>query len=140
MLINIKNGDIILSEFLIINKNIKKQDFIISELSKYIFRKTENIDSTYFLKPLLIKDKYYIISIYFNSCDKISFINLSYCKDDKIPNWKNWKLDDEINKKHINDLFLKEILGEPPYCYSWGEISSNFNKQSSTSYITISYF
>lgn len=140
MLINIKNGDIILSECLIIKTNIKRQDLLVSGLSKYIFKKIENIDSTYFLEPLLIKDKYYMISISFNAYDKISFINLSYCKDKSIPSWKNWNLEDEINKKHINDSFLKEFFGEPPYCYSWGEISSNFNKQSSTSYITISYF
>ena len=139
-MLDIDNGNIILNNNIIIKKNMTKKEFLDSELSNKIFNKVENTNSNYYLKPMLISEKYYMVSIYFNQYNKISFINLSYCKNESIPNWKEWNVEEEINKKRINDLFLKDILGEPPYCYNWGEVSSNFNKQSSTSYITISYF
>ena len=58
---------------------------------------------------------------------------------DSLPSWENWSKEEQLKKKDKHDIWLKTNIGKPPYKYSWGEISSNYDPRSGSSMITIRY-
>lgn len=60
--------------------------------------------------------------------------------DGNLASWNNWSESEEQSKKDEHDKWLLRNIGEPPYNYSWGEISSNYDPRSGSSMITIRYY
>lgn len=50
-----------------------------------------------------------------------------------------WTEELEQKRKGIHDSWLRAALGEPPYQYQWGDISSVFDQKSCVSDIILTY-
>lgn len=50
-----------------------------------------------------------------------------------------WTEELEHVRKQVHDDWLHSELGEPPYCYAWGEITSNYDPKGCVSDIILSY-
>lgn len=137
---NIKNGNISLNNNFIIKKGLTKNEFIKSTLFKDVInQQITNGFSYFYLKPQLINNEKFIITLLFNQNDILDFLNISITKNDTVPSWNNWSESLELKKKETHDKWLEKNIGKPPYKYIWGEISSNYDPRSGSSMITISY-
>ena len=54
--------------------------------------------------------------------------------------WEKWSNELEKNNKKMNDEFLLNYLGQPPYNYKWGLIDSYYDSRTSFSVMAIRYF
>ena len=140
VVINPNNGDInINGSSLIIQKGLSKNDFVSSRLFKDVLIQEIHAFSNYYLKPQLIgKDKFMVV-LFFNQKDMIYLVNMSLSDDGNVLSWNNWSEDEAIKIKERHDQWLEDSIGKPPYKYSWGEISSNYDPRSGSSMITIRY-
>lgn len=119
---------------------LTKQEFLQSDLFSEVISQDEDVFSNYYLKPQIIGRDEFIVRVFFNQDDNISAVNMSFTADGKIPSWDNWSEKEEIKIKDKHDSLLKEYLGEPPYKFDWGEITSNYDPRSASSQIIIRYF
>jgi len=62
------------------------------------------------------------------------------------PEWKGstdkWTIDhtqEELKRQKLNEDWLKQLLGEPPYQYYWGEVVTIFDEKSGCSSVIIRY-
>ena len=139
-MIDIKSGNISLNgNSSIIRKGLTKDEFLKSNLAGDILNQQTSTFTNYYLKPQLIGSENFTIVLYFNPNNLIEFMNISLSSDGNIPSWDNWSESDEIKKKDEHDKWLERKIGKPPYKYSWGEISSNYDPRSGSSMITIRY-
>jgi hypothetical protein len=53
--------------------------------------------------------------------------------------WADWSEAKELLKKKWHDDILMQILGVPPYHYSWGEVASAYDPRSASADIAIRY-
>ncbi len=52
---------------------------------------------------------------------------------------QGWNEELELERKRLHDDWLRKELGAPPYCYSWGEISSEYDPRGCVSDIILNY-
>lgn len=50
-----------------------------------------------------------------------------------------WSVDLELQRKALHDRWLQTELGEPPYEYSWGTVTSEFDAKGVVSEIIVNY-
>jgi len=124
-----------------VGRNATRIDFENSKL----YREVSNLQSfsnghyNYRLSPQIIGRKLFGVTIYFLPNDFVSSINFSFLLDGKYANWEEWSEETEMIRKKVNDRWLRECLGNPPYEYSWGGISSEYEPRSGSSSIMIRY-
>lgn len=141
-MINPQNGYLILNNIdLIIRPGITKHEILNSDLAQCIRTQDEyeNGYSNYLLEPQPIGAFLFPIRLYFNPQGILDLIMLFLRIDDEIPSWENWLEQKEMDRKAKHDMRLEECLGKPPYKYSWGSISSNYDPRSASSGIAIHY-
>lgn len=119
--------------------NMKKCDFIESDLYSDVLNEDVDDYSNYYLRPQLIGENKFIVRLYFGLNNNICLVNMSITKDGNIPTWDNWSEQDQLVKKGEHDQWLQKNIGKPPYQYSWGEISSTYDPRSGSSTITFTY-
>ncbi len=117
-----------------------KNEFTNSDLAYDILREDNYGHTRYQLKPQFIWGERWAILLYFNPDQILEMISLGLLDDEKLHSWENWSEEKELQKKAKHDLFLAQNLGDPPYEYWWGEISSQYESRSGSSNITIRYF
>lgn len=52
---------------------------------------------------------------------------------------EEWTAELELERKAKHDAWLRTELGAPPYTYSWGNVSSEFDAKGCTSDIIVTY-
>ena len=138
-MIDIENGNITMdNNSFVIRKGLTKDEFKKSELFKEVLNEQVHTFANYYLKPQLLGEKSFSISLFFDSNGIINFVQISMIKDG-ISTWDNWSEKEEQKRKAEHDQWLKMNIGKTPYKYSWGEISSNYDPRSGSSMITIRY-
>ena len=50
-----------------------------------------------------------------------------------------WTEDHELERKALHDTWLMREIGEPPYCYAWGSIASEYDAKGCVSEIIVTY-
>lgn len=139
-MIDISNGSVFIAEKdTLLEFNLCENVFVESMLFSDVLEKDINVYINYFIKPQKIYNKQFMMRLYFNQMKCLEFLQLFISTDDEIPSWDNWSKEKEINKKAEHDKWLQENLGNPPYKYSWGEITSKYDMRSGSSSITIRY-
>jgi hypothetical protein len=137
---NLTDGDISPTDSNIkIEKGLSKSDFEKSNLRNQVLDYQEYGYTRYYIKPQLIDNDEFIMVLLFNPEGIIEFVQLGLTKNGAIPTWDNYSKDIEIDKKGKHDQWLKRKVGNPPYKFSWGEVSSNYDPRSGSSMITIKY-
>ena len=140
ILINIQNGFIeIANKNFAIKKNLTEEEFIKSSLFSDVLNKDDYGYKRYFIKPQIICNAKFVISLIFNTDGVLYMTNLGLQMNDSLPSWETWSENDEIQKKELNDKWLEKNVGKPPYTYPWGSISSSYDPRSGSSSITIVY-
>ncbi len=138
-MIDVENGNITMdNNSFVIRKGLTKDEFKKSELFEEVLNEQVHTFTNYYLKPQLLGEESFSISLFFDSNEIINFLQISMIKDG-IPSWDNWSEKQEQRRKAEHDQWLKMNIGKPPYKYSWGEISSNYDPRSGSSMITIRY-
>lgn len=138
-MINVNSGNIELDNNFLITKKLGRKEFENSSLFKDVLSQQINTFSSYYLKPQLIGGEKFIVVLFFNQNDMIYLINISILNDGDMPSWENWSEVEELKRKDMHDTWLENNIGKPPYKYSWGEISSNYDPRTGSSMITINY-
>ena len=69
---------------------------------------------------------------------KLAMVQLVEIEDEG-GGWDSWSEQKEIEKKARHDEWLDALLGPPPYRYSWGEITSEFDPRGGFSSIVVRY-
>ena len=139
-MIDIKNGNILLNDnSFIIKKGLTKAEFLKSNLAEDILNQQVSVFTNYYLKPQLIGDEKFTVALYFDQNDLIAFLYISLLSDGNIPSWNNWSESEELKRKDEHDKWLLRKIGDPPYKYLWGEISSIYDVRSGSSIIIIRY-
>jgi len=132
-MINIIDGGIMIHNILV-NAEMRRQVFIQSDLIKYVTKEFDQSYVQYYLQPQRIGNNYFNVNITFTPEGRIMMISMSIY-DGKPPSWEDWSEEKEQKKKIVHDQLLQQALGEPPYNYEWGNISSAFSPQSGSSSI-----
>jgi len=137
---NLVNGDISPTGSNIkIVQGLKKSEFEKSNLGNQVLDYQEYGYTRYYIKPQLIDNDEFLMVLLFNPEGIIEFIELALTINGAIPTWDNYSKDSELDRKDKHDKWLIRKAGNPPYKYSWGEISSNYDPRSGSSMITIKY-
>lgn len=132
------NGGINITENkFVINCKLTKSDFISSILFDEATSKEVNSYTHYYLKPKNIENVKFQINLIFNPNGKILNVFLGIYETDNP--WENWSGSHELKRKELHDKWLEENLGNPPYDYSWGTVSSTYDPRSGSSTITFTY-
>lgn len=132
-------GEIIINNDFVLCKGLSKFDFKRSNIfDSFVEQNSGNYTRYYSTKNHIETDRV-ILSLYFNSIEILEIINISLVINDDIPQWENWTLDNEMNLQDTNEKWLKRLIGNPPYDFSWGSILSKFDARAGSSYIEIRY-
>ncbi|MDR1180757.1 MAG: hypothetical protein LBL13_02100 [Bacteroidales bacterium] len=124
--------------------NLTKQEFISSSLYGDVEREHRNDsnDETYvryYLKPQRIGENRFVLTLIFEPSGMICMALLHMLIDDIPLSWDEWSEAKELERKMKHDELLKNAIGNPPYKYSWGLISSNYDPRSGSSNIALNY-
>ena len=147
-MIDIINGTINVGKGFFVSKGLTKEEFCTSELYKEVISETHTKGVNYCIKPQMIGNVIFSISIQFNIKNMIEIVNLSHSENIEALSWENYSLDNEKIKKAWHDNWLKVNLGDPKfvnahgwitYKYSWGEISSVCDPHTTVSSIVFRY-
>ena len=78
-------------------------------------------------------------SLYFigNCLEQIHF---GFNIDNEPKGWDDWCEEHELKRKSFHDDFLFTELGNAPYEYEWGTVSTYFDQKGGSSSIGIAYF
>ncbi len=137
---NIKNGDLAIQDkSFTIGRGLIKTDFVQSKLYDEVINEKSYGFTFYNLNSQLISNEWFDITLYFNNKDILNLVNISLSNEGDIASWNNWSENEQIKKKDMHDKWLKKNIGNPPYKYDWGEISSSYDPRSGSSMITIKY-
>jgi hypothetical protein len=52
---------------------------------------------------------------------------------------REWAEENELKRKELHDRWLAKKLGRPPYCYAWGNLTSEYDPKGCISDIIVSY-
>jgi hypothetical protein len=69
-----------------------------------------------------------------DSIDRI-FLTMRLPSDDT----KQWSVEHELERKAKHDAWLQNELGRPPYSYSWGSVTSDYDARGCSSEIIVVY-
>jgi hypothetical protein len=69
-----------------------------------------------------------------DSIDRI-FLTMRLPSDDL----KEWSVEQELERKAIHDAWLRDELGQPPYAFSWGSVTSDYDARGCSSEIIVVY-
>ncbi len=140
MMIDLVNGGLALDRnSLIIRKGLTKNEFEKSSLIDEVLNHQSYGFTSYYIRPQLIGNTFFVIVLYFNPQDILDFVNLSLTDSDRVPSWDDWSESRAKQKKEEHDEWLLRNIGKPPYKFPWGEISSTYDPRSGSSKITIKY-
>jgi hypothetical protein len=140
-MINTSSGEITIGNT-IVGPGHSKEDFLASNLYlDILWSKNEGKFYWYFLNPQKLGEYFFIVSLYFNEKGIIVMIGLGLTKDGSIPEWKDWSLENEMERKKLQDRWLLKLIGPPHkgnewyglYEYEWGTIKSRFNERDGSS-------
>ena len=122
-----------------IYSGLTKNEFINSNMYNEVFNQDNNTYTNYYLKPQNIGDCKFSIVVIFDPNNRIFMVKLRMLIDEKIPSWSDWTEENELDMKKRHDKWLEDNIGNPPYNYSWGKISSSYDPRSVSSVITFTY-
>jgi hypothetical protein len=132
------HGGIYLPQYeFVIDCNLTDGDFVSSRLFHDSISKKIN-EYMHYRFITTVDNCEFQFRIIFDPIGKINFMTISVATGEK-SQWKNWSSEREIERKRKNDDWLREQLGNPPYVYSWGEISSSYDPRAGSSHITFHY-
>jgi hypothetical protein len=134
-----KNSGIISINEIAISSKLNKSSFLASKMAEYIESEEIHVYSNYYMKPQDYMDMSVRLILYFDQSDKLDMVNIYLNDSNSEISWKNWSKEKEMKHKLAHDKWLKSELGEPPYCFNWGNVTSSFNSRSGSSSITINY-
>ena len=137
-ILDINNGSLRIGDT-ILGPQFSLDNFIDSKLYGEIIREDKNAFSRYFLKPQPLKEAFWSIALYFNEKRFLSMITMSILDSNNFTSWETWSENAQVDKKAKHDSWLLKSFGPPPYKFRWGEISSQFDPRSASSYITVRY-
>ena len=141
VMIDINVGGIIVNnDNSILSRGLTKKEFEESNLYKEVIRCDEYGYTRYILNPQLIDNDYFAIGLIFNPDNMIEFISINIVYNDNSSRRANWSEERELRRKKEHDKWLLKNIGDPPYEYSWGGISSDYDPRSGSSSITIRYY
>lgn len=137
-MINKSSGIISLDE-IVISPIISKSSFLESKVAEYIENEEIHVYSNYYMMPQDYMEMSVRLILYFDQNDRLDMVNIYLNDPNSEVSWKTWSKEKEMKHKIIHDEWLKSELGEPPYCFKWGNVSSSYNSRSGSSSITIKY-
>lgn len=108
---------------------------------KQMILSEENINgyTNIYISPQQLDNGIFIVRLYFDSQSKLYMVSLYRVESRGIPSMLEYSEEKELQYKSLNDKWLLEILGRPPYRYKWGDVTSQYSAQSISSSITIKY-
>jgi len=124
---------------IVISSKICKDSFLESKMAEYIEKEEIHVYSNYYIKPQTYMGKSVRLILYFDQNGRLDMVNIYLNEPNSEVSWNSWSKEKEIEHKMVHDAWLKSELGEPPYCYKWGNISSSYNSRSGYSSIAIKY-
>ena len=137
-MIDKQNGGIsIVKNNFLIHCELTKNDFINSTLFCEATEQEVNSYTHYVLKPKDIANTIFGINLIFAPNGRILYVFLGVFETDNP--WSHWSESNELRRKALHDMWLEENLGNPPYDYSWGTVSSTYNPRAGSSTITFAY-
>jgi len=135
---NLIDGEIDIGEIRI-NRRYTKNSFLLSILYTKVIREYKNSYSIYDLGLQKIDEKLFYVSLHFGDNGLIHSLSFSSLIENEKLSWSGWSKEKELLRKELNDEWLYNQLGEPPYKYGWGEIVSESEIRSGSGHITIIY-
>ena len=54
-------------------------------------------------------------------------------------NSKEWSIEHELERRAKHDAWLRDELGQPPYAFSWGSVTSDYDARDCSSEIIVVY-
>lgn len=141
-MINLENGNIEISENVVIGRGLTKNEFIHSILANDILDEDEYGYTRYRIKPQSIGGKRFIIFLYFRPDGILSSITLKFCPGDEwfTQAWDDWSLEKMRRDKKGNDEWLKTTYNLQPWSeFPWGTVKSVFDERVGSSHILIDY-
>ncbi len=138
-MIDINNGNVMIGNT-VLNNSISIKEFINSDVFKSVYKSDINSKhQKFFLKPQKIDEEYFYIYLFFDENELLNVLFLFMTDNEEMPTGKKWSLESEMKLKKQHDEWLKKNIGNPPYDYYWGSISSDYDNRSASSSITIRY-
>lgn len=139
-LIDKSNGGIkIANKDFLINSKLTQKEFLDSIMYNEVLSQDNNSYTNYNLHPQSIGNSKFMITLIFNPNGKIFMARLRMQIGENLPSWSNWSENGEHEMKEQHDNWLESNIGNPPYNYSWGTISSSYDPRSASSSITFAY-
>ncbi len=134
-----ENGKLQFESGITITNKLTKEEFLQSIPPDKIIIRNDSHYSRFTLLPQKIEDDFFQTVVTFNPSNIIYSISICILDSKSEPKWENWSEKQEIQRKLKHDSWLARFLGNPPYNFSWGEISSNYDPRTASSSITILY-
>jgi hypothetical protein len=79
------------------------------------------------------------VAFVFYFCERsLQEIHLAIIKN-STESWATWSMEEESKRKTRHDEFLRDMLGPPPYAFSWGGVSSVLDTKSGSASVIIRY-
>lgn len=132
MMLRIKN--------LSITAGLTMQELYLSDVYCDIIDKNIGNYSRFHLGIHEIDNEQFAVIIYFNTNGIIDFFQLSQTYGCTIPSWEKWSEREMVDRQKKHDKWLECKLGRPPYRYRWGEITSELDPRSGSSFITFRFY
>ncbi|MDM5318226.1 hypothetical protein QUF49_19700 [Fictibacillus sp. b24] len=143
-MLDIHKGKLVINKLqFVVDKNLNKEKFLYSPLSKLIFNKFESANwISYSIQPQYIMGKTFGLTFTFK--DSIfQTLALSYSEMKEIP----YDKENEEKRKAVHDAWLQELFGEPheygpfwtKYKFTWGSISSSLDPRAGQSIIYFAF-
>lgn len=132
-MINIIDGSITFDSGLVLRKHMQLTEVE----SKHIKTKDEYGYVSLLLMPQSVECTSFTVRVYFNDMHQLVGLNLvlnSYPID-----WGNWSIETEVKRDVEQKEWLLKSIGKPPYKYSWGTVSAEYDQKSAMSSIYINY-
>lgn len=127
-------------EDLVINNNLTKSDFLLSQISKNGKLKIENENYTsYEIGPVIINGEKINLSLYFSK-EQITEVDLYIFLSEESISWDDLSKANEMKRKSKQEKWLADTYNIPgKYTASWGSISSVYDEKSGFSHILIKF-
>jgi hypothetical protein len=143
-MLDLHEGKIVINNLrFVIDKNLTKEKFLFSPLSKLIFNSFESANwISYSIEPQHILRKKFSLTFTFK--DSIfESLALRYSEMEEIP----YDEENEEKRKAVHDRWLQELFGEPheygpywnKYKFTWGSILSSLDPRAGQSEIYLAF-
>lgn len=141
-MINIEKGELCLLESDIsINPVLKKSEVYNSRIYKEYLRNEIDIGNSFYwfhfkLITLLGVEMYIGLCFY---GEHLNSVHMAIVSNDFGTSWNDWSKEKELERKKAHDSWLLKNIGNPPYVYNWGTISSVYDNKGAVSKIIINF-